>query len=98
VSFENFNRLMQSLLALAPPALALKKHAFLERANKFFSPASAVTLHELEILLSDEFMLEMSLLIAVEAKDIVSKTLQAYQEGKAKEETKAEDSSKGTDC
>lgn len=37
----------------------------------------------MEILLSDEFMLEMSLFIVFEVADIVNKTIEAFKQGKA---------------
>jgi hypothetical protein len=71
---------MQSIISLAPPSLILKQSSFLERMNKFFSKTGKITLNELEILLNDEFIFEMTLLISFETKDIIKKTIAAFSE------------------
>jgi hypothetical protein len=75
VSLDNFNKLVLMLLHLAPPTLQLKKAAFQERSSEFFASEGKITLHELEILLSDEFMIEMSLFIVSEVPNIVNQTI-----------------------
>lgn len=73
---------MDGLLQLAPSTLQLKKAAFQDRVRQFFASDGKISLHELEILLSDEFMLEMSLFIVFEVPDIVAKTIEAFKQEK----------------
>lgn len=71
---------MLSIISLAPARLELMKSSFLSRMNRFFQKTGKITLSELEILLNDEFIFEMSQLIAFEAQDIINKTLAIYEE------------------
>jgi hypothetical protein len=46
--------------------------------TKFFENTGTITFVELQILLNDEFINEMTLFICSECKDIVKSTLEAY--------------------
>jgi hypothetical protein len=89
VALDSFNKLMDGLLQLAPPTLQLKKAAFQDRVRQYFAPEGRVSLHELQILLSDEFMLEMSLFIVFEVPDIVVKTIEAFNQEKTMRDNSA---------
>lgn len=69
---------MQSLIVLAPRILEIKKSCFRERMTRFFEKTGTITFVELQILLNDEFINEMTLFICSECKDIVKITLEAY--------------------
>jgi hypothetical protein len=67
--------------------LEFKKNAFLDRMDIFFSKSGKITVNELEILLSDEFIFEMSFLISFETKDIIKKMLNASQEERTRKKS-----------